>query len=247
MNSGWSSYTNPKRQHGPVPRRPFICLFTPFVCRYGTPVRPIVCRNVPSVGFSPLITGFTLIELMITLVVLAILLGVAVPAMTNFIRDQRLAGQANDFVGDLSYARAEAIRRGTTVTLCKTANPNAVPPACNTTVAAAWTTGRIVFADADADGTVDAGDTILRVTQALEGGSNGLYVDDGNATMANRVTFRPTGLTTFSGTTDLQLFLCDKRGPTQGRALIVSPTGRARVGDRGKKANGSGLVSTDCT
>ena len=235
------------RRSASIKGQPFVCLLAPFVGSPDALVIPSVGQNIPFVRSNARAKGFTLIELMITLVVFAILLGLVVPAMTNFVRDQRLAGQANDFLGDLNYARTEAIRRGTTVTLCKTANPNAAPPACNTTVAAPWTTGRIVFADADGDATVDAGDTILRVTQALEGSGNGIYVDDSNATMANRVTFRPTGLTTFAGTTDLQLFLCDKRGPAQGRTLIVTPTGRARVGDRGKKADGSSLATADCS
>lgn len=55
--------------------------------------------------------GLTLIELVITIAVLAILLTVAVPSITELLKNNRMAGQATELVGVMTFARSEAIRR----------------------------------------------------------------------------------------------------------------------------------------
>ncbi|MGB5065269.1 MAG: GspH/FimT family pseudopilin, partial [Candidatus Competibacter sp.] len=67
-------------------------------------------------------SGFTLIELMITVALAAIVLTLGVPAFQETIRNNRLATTVNDFISSLNLTRSEAIKRGTRVTLCKSAN-----------------------------------------------------------------------------------------------------------------------------
>ena len=62
--------------------------------------------------------GFTMMELLIGIAVLAILTTLAVPAFNQFIQNNRLAGQANEVVGALQFARSEALKRGTWAELC---------------------------------------------------------------------------------------------------------------------------------
>ena len=73
--------------------------------------------------------GFTLIELMITIVVLAVLLGIGVPSFQETIRLNRTAAVTNDLVTGLQFARSEAIRRGQAVRFCAGANDGATT--CN--------------------------------------------------------------------------------------------------------------------
>lgn len=107
-------------------------------------------------------TGFTLIEAIVALVVAGVLLGIAVPSMRNFLQDSRMTSYTNDLVASLSFARSEAIKRGTTLSLC----PSNDGTSCSNSD---WDLGWIVFTDGGVVGTVDAGDTILRVQQALDG------------------------------------------------------------------------------
>lgn len=62
--------------------------------------------------------GFTLIELMITLVVLGVVMAIAVPGFTGMINSSRLATQANEVVTGIQIARSEAIRLNRLVTFC---------------------------------------------------------------------------------------------------------------------------------
>jgi type IV fimbrial biogenesis protein FimT len=63
--------------------------------------------------------GFTLMELMLTLVLGAILMAVAVPMFNGMTANNRLASQSNDFISIVNFARSEAITRNTTVTICR--------------------------------------------------------------------------------------------------------------------------------
>lgn len=61
--------------------------------------------------------GFTIVELMVTLAVAAILMGYALPAFNDFLRQRTLTASANDFVLAVTYARSEAARRGEAVSV----------------------------------------------------------------------------------------------------------------------------------
>lgn len=132
--------------------------------------------------------GVTLIELMFAITILAILIGLGGPSFANLVRDNRVTGLTNDFVGSVALARSEAMKRGLPVSLCPTAD--GVQCAGNTN----WATGWLMFTDdLGVAGQVDAGDEILSVTAAAGGGyAPPGYALDGAMT---RLTIAPNGLT----------------------------------------------------
>lgn len=139
--------------------------------------------------------------------------------MQTFIQNQRLTAQANDLVADINTARSEAIKRGSSVTLCSSSSLSG----CSTSTQ--WESGRIVFLDSDGDGAVDSGDTIIRTGQSLEG-SNTLRPIGSTTT---GITFSNTGLTTLSSVTEIAMRLCDSRGQNYGVTVYVNFTGRPRI------------------
>lgn len=97
-------------------------------------------------------SGFTLLELMVVVVIAGILLAIGVPAMGNFISNSRMTAAANDLMGTLHYARSEAIKRRAPVTICTSANPLDADPDC---AASPLLTGWVVFVDNNQNGERD--------------------------------------------------------------------------------------------
>jgi type IV fimbrial biogenesis protein FimT len=162
------------------------------------------------------ITGFTLIELIITLAVAAILLGLAAPSFTDMIKDNRLIAQTNEFTASLNLGRSEAIKRALTVTICKSDN--------QTSCGGNWQGGWLVFEDVDGQGDLDSGtDTIIRVHAAL---SNGNTLVSNSSTTSNRITYDASG---FAMNYNSTFTFCDDRGLSSAKGRVISPSGRIRV------------------
>ena len=160
--------------------------------------------------------GFSLYELIITLMIAGILTTMAV-GMQGLVQSNRLVAQVNQLVGYLHLTRSEAIKRGTTVTICKSAN------GVNCTPSSAWHEGWIIFTDPNRNRAVDAGEDIIRVQQALTEGNTVKF--RASLGQNNDVTYRSTGFSEKNGT----FTFCDTRGPSKARAIILYRTGRPRV------------------
>ena len=106
--------------------------------------------------------GFTLVELMVTVAVLAIMAGLAVPSFQATINANRLTGSVNELVNALQTARMEAIRRNRRAAVCFSATTDASTPTCSTTNPNGW----LVFVDADRNGAFGSGDTLLLKSKA---------------------------------------------------------------------------------
>ena len=158
--------------------------------------------------------GFTLRELLCTLSVGAILLGLAVPSFRAFVLDARRTADVNGFVLAVQVARSEAIKRGETVVLCQTFDGHR----CGNDEVG-YGSGWLVFADSDSTRPPQRSDA-KPVIYAYRPESTGTIV--GNREYFD---FRPIQTRSTNGT----LVFCDERGGSSARAVIVSYTGRPRV------------------
>lgn len=148
--------------------------------------------------------GFTLVELMVALSIAAILLSIAVPSYSGSRLSSQLRASANDLIGSINLARSEAIKSGTTVSLCASSDGQ--------TCGGEWDDGWIVLRDAEVVHRVDAISAGFQLTEAA-----------GTTTLL----FRSTGVDATPS-----LFRLCRSGPEPGsqeRVISMDATGRAFV------------------
>ncbi len=159
--------------------------------------------------------GFTLLELMVTLAIIAVLLAWGVPALRNYLLDLRLRASVTALHADLRYARAQAVFEGVHVIACPRSAPNQATCASN----GDWHRGWLVFHDSNGDRTRQPSEPLVRITQPLDS------VQARSSTARRRLRFLPTGTAPGSNTT---IRFCDARGNAAIRGLALSNTGRLR-------------------
>jgi type IV fimbrial biogenesis protein FimT len=172
-------------------------------------------------------TGYTLIELMTILAVAAILLTIGVPQLKVFFQSNRMVSNTNDLVTALNLARAEAIRRGSRATACKSKSG----AACDGT---SWADGWIVFAkDPNAlpatACTFGPTDVLVRVHPAVDGSD--VSITPQAASLNSCVSFTSRGVPKDSGgNSQAGVFsVCDARGLTVASGVEVNAAGNVRT------------------
>lgn len=170
--------------------------------------------------------GFTLVELMVTIAVMAVLLAVAVPSFRDIINNNRISSQTNELVSDLTLARSEAAKRGVPVSVCISTDRTTCTGGTN------WAAGRITFVDSNGDGVVSAAsgstpaDLILRAKEALSGT---VTLVSANFADASKITYLATGALDFTGISSVEgKFTLCKTGH-KGRIVSVNAIGHIRT------------------
>lgn len=131
--------------------------------------------------------GFTLLEILVTLAILAIVTALALPSMSGVLGNSELSATSNRLVHSLHAARSEAIKRISPVSLCPSQNPKAVEPVCD----GIYTQGWIVFVDVNGNGARDdAGDTVISRNEAL----SSAFSVDADASFVSGVRFSISGV-----------------------------------------------------
>lgn len=165
--------------------------------------------------------GFTLIELMITLAVLGVLIAVAAPSFTNLVASNRASSVSTEVAGAIMFARAEAVKRGKRVTMCKSVTTDQASPICDASGSSSWANGWLIFTDTGTIGTVDGTDVRLRVAQpAIRDGSIVSSISNFNNYLSfdSRGNFVPSGTEL---TTSIQICYNHHQ-----RTIEIAPTGR---------------------
>jgi len=152
-------------------------------------------------------TGFTLVELLIAVAIIAITLGFGIPSMSSSIADSRLTSKANALISALSLARSESIKRMQYVTVMKSEE--------------SWNNGWLVFVDENGNNSKDEGETSLQEYEAMP---TGYFIKTGSH-FRNRITYRPDGRSNTNGS----FYICAPDDSNGLRHIAVADTGRIRI------------------
>jgi type IV fimbrial biogenesis protein FimT len=174
--------------------------------------------------------GVTLIELLITIAILAILVRIAAPSFFSAIQSSYMTSSVNSFMADMRFARSEAIRRGGHVVMCRSNLPESTQ-ACDGTSGASdgWITGWIIFHDLNNNGARNSGEPILRVQSALKSIDS---IVDGATNPKYKFPFDATGRLPVGNAATLQFGGSNFPNEKQ-RIVCVNVGGHARIAGDG--------------
>jgi type IV fimbrial biogenesis protein FimT len=111
--------------------------------------------------------GITLIEMVAVMGIVAILMAIGIPSYKYVTNANRISSEINGLLGDLQFARSEAIKEGRTVSVCVSSSGTS----CLSATTSTWNSGWIVFSDINGDGNFQAanGDLLLRAQPTFSG------------------------------------------------------------------------------
>jgi len=155
-------------------------------------------------------SGFTIVEMMIAIAIVTVLTAIALPNLTQFLARNNLAGATNEIIAGINQARAEAIARSSTVTICPSNNGNR----CNN---GNWERGWLVFSDPNANRAFDAGEDAIAISSGV--GSASIDVDGLNAGLS----FNATGILNGFAAGNITLVHADLAISNQ---LVISTVGQ---------------------
>lgn len=166
--------------------------------------------------------GFTLVEMLVGLSLVAMLVSLAVPSLAGMVNAMRVTIATDALFSSLFFARSEAIKRNSRVVLCKSATGNV----CGTS--GGWEQGWIVFHDANNNAMLDTGE----VTLLKEHGVSDPIRLTGNTPVASYVSYNSTGTTGYtSGAFQAgTLTICaESVKPVEAREIKINIVGRPRI------------------
>jgi len=141
-------------------------------------------REMPSKRDS----GFTMMELVMTMAIVVILGTIAIPGFKFVTSSNRISTEVNGMLGDIQLARSQAVKEGLPVTICTSSSGTG----CTNTD---WQFGWIVFLDTNGNQAKDAGEAVIR-TQPAFGGTDTFVATPStfHALTFNRMGYAPTGV-----------------------------------------------------
>ncbi len=184
----------------------------------------------PKLHLMHRVRGFTLIEVLVVIGIVAVLMQIAAPSFKSQIQAGTMRSNVNSFLADMRFARSESIRRGGGVVMCRSNAPESTQ-ACNGTTGASngWVTGWIIFHDLNNNGARDSGESILRVQIPITSIDS---IVDGSGTPKYKFPFDATGRLPIGNAATIQFGGGDYSNTVQ-RVVCVNQGGYARIAGDG--------------
>lgn len=195
-------------------------------------------RKLPAMCNKHLIDGFTLLELMMVIAIVATLITLGAPSFKRLIQSSKVSSNVNSFLSDIRQTRSEAINRGGNVVMCRSDDPEAANPVCSSGFGShGWASGWIIFQDLNNDGQKSSAEPLLRIQSPITSLDS---IMESKIIPSNRFRFTATGrLLNMDSATTLK-FGGDPRFPLDiQRTVCVSVGGRARITGDGNTSCGS--------
>lgn len=158
--------------------------------------------------------GFTALELIVTMAIIAILLATGVPAFKNYGWNLRMKSTIDMLQTDLAQARGHAISHNIQTVICPATD------ASDCSGQSAWHDGWIIFTDLNADRHRQAGEPLLKQAGAVE------LLTISSSASRRYLRFYPNGSAPGSNTS---ILFCDGRGTTHANTITLSNSGRIRT------------------
>jgi type IV fimbrial biogenesis protein FimT len=166
------------------------------------------------------ICGFTLMEFLVTIAVVALLAAVVVPSIKSLIQGERATGFSNTLLAGIWLARSEAVKRNVRVVMCKSTD------GATCTTNGIWSAGWLVFVDENNNANHESAETVLLVEGAWPPGWTGR----GNSPVAHYVSYTPQGLSQFtSGAFQAGTFTICNAEYSKGKKVVINSMGRPRI------------------
>lgn len=159
-------------------------------------------------------SGFTLIELMVAIVIVAIIFSIGVPSFDDILKRNNVESLQMKLASAVSSARSEAASRNTFVSMCSSSDA--------ATCSGSWSDGWITFEDHDADGTFDSSEILIDVYEHASSYSFKAANSTGNA--VSRMTFTSQGY--MQGSEATLFTVCEPDSEVRyARGIFVSASG----------------------
>ena len=164
--------------------------------------------------------GMTLLELLTSLFIIAIVTTLGVPSIQSILNYNRVATSINTLSRSIAFGRIQAVNHNRHMVMCKSSDQR------NCTNKGSWQQGWIIYEDDDLSRKREEEEKIIYAQSKL---ADNLYIKYAGFRSSNFITFRPSGVTLMNGT----FTFCIYGQPETQKAVILSKTGRIYISKTG--------------